>query len=122
MSSLSVQIERFRPYLRLLAEAQTDQALKARVDLSGVVQQSLWEGSRTVASLGPANMDEIARLLRRILTNNLHDEIRRATTQKRDVRLERSIESSSLRLSSLLHRALKELRRILEQKGIGSNG
>lgn len=102
MTSLTAQIERYRAYLRLLAEAQTDQSLKARVDLSGVVQQSLWEGSRTITSIGTQDSEEMARLLRRILTNNLRDEIRRATAQKRDVRLERSIEQSSLRLGALL--------------------
>jgi RNA polymerase sigma-70 factor, ECF subfamily len=102
MAQISAQIEQFRPFLRLLAEAQTNTALKARVDLSGVVQQSLWEGSRTIATAGPGHALDLAKLLRRILANNLQDEIRRATAQRRDVRLEQSIESSSVRLCGLL--------------------
>lgn len=102
MVELSQQIERFRGYLRLLAEAQTADRFRARIDLSGVVQQSLWEGGRTVESAGLEDPEELPRLLRRILANNLGDEIRRATAQRRDVRLERSIETSSVRLGGLL--------------------
>ncbi|MFK7818530.1 MAG: sigma factor-like helix-turn-helix DNA-binding protein [Planctomycetaceae bacterium] len=102
MVELSQQIERYRGYLRLLAEAQTANQFRARIDLSGVVQQSLWEGSRTIESSGLKATEELPRLLRQILANNLRDEIRRATAQRRDVRLERSIETSSVRLGGLL--------------------
>ena len=102
MAEISEQLERFRAYLRLLAESQTANGLREKVDLSGVVQQSLWEGGRTLAGTGVEDSTEIPRLLRRILSNNLRDEIRRVTAAKRDVRLERSIETSSVRLGGLL--------------------
>jgi len=85
-----------------LAESQTADALRKKVDLSGVVQQSLWEGGRTLAAKGCDDSANIPRLLRRILCNNLRDEIRRVTAAKRDVRLEQSIETSSIRLGGLL--------------------
>jgi len=102
MQPIAHHLERYRDYLRLLAEAQTGQAVKARVDLSGVVQQSLWECTRTLESGGPSDSVALTKLLRQILSNNLRDEIRRATAQRRDVRLERSIESSSVRLAGVL--------------------
>ncbi|MEO1527114.1 MAG: sigma-70 family RNA polymerase sigma factor [Planctomycetota bacterium] len=99
---ISDQIEQFRGYLRLLAEAQTNDLMRGKIDLSGVVQQSLWEAGRTVESTGIGDPEELPRLLRRVLANNLRDEIRRATAQRRDVRLVRSIEASSLRIGGLL--------------------
>lgn len=99
---ISDQIEQFRGYLRLLAEAQTGAPLRGKIDLSGVVQQTLWEAGRTVESIGVDDPEGLPRLLRRVLANNLRDEIRRATAQRRDVRLNRSIEASSLRLGGLL--------------------
>ena len=102
MADMSEKLERFRSYLRLLVEAQTGDALKTRIDLSGVVQQSLWEAGRTVATSGLADSADLPKLLRRILVHNLQDEIRRVTAQCRDVRLEQSIETSSLRLGKLL--------------------
>lgn len=101
MTQSTPDLERFRSYLWLLARAQTANALRARVDLSGVVQQTLFEGGRSLR-VAELSTEDLTRLLRRILSNNLQDEIRRATAQKRDVRLERSIEASSLRLDELL--------------------
>lgn len=105
MAEITSQIERFRAYLRLLAESQTAEGLREKVDLSGVVQQSLWEAGRTMAASPIDDLANVPRLLRRILSNNLRDEIRRATAAKRDVRLEKSIETSSVRLGGLLRGA-----------------
>ncbi|MEM6471508.1 MAG: sigma factor-like helix-turn-helix DNA-binding protein [Planctomycetota bacterium] len=99
---ISEQIEQYRGYLRLLAEAQTGVPLRGKIDLSGVVQQSLWEAWRMVESAGITEPDGLPKLLRTVLANNLRDEIRRATAQRRDVRLVRSIEASSIRLGGLL--------------------
>ena len=44
--ALAGRLEGFRAYLDLLARLHLDPRLKGKVDLSGVVQQTLWEGHR----------------------------------------------------------------------------
>lgn len=99
-------LERYRPYLRLLAGADVDVRLQGKLDLSGVVQQTLWEAHRDrhqCNANGPG-MDEAVTLawLRRILLRNLLDEIRRLGRKKADLIRERSLEESSARLAAEL--------------------
>jgi RNA polymerase sigma-70 factor (ECF subfamily) len=87
-----VPIEEYREYLLLLGRLQLAPAIAAKVDLSGVVQQTLWEAGRAAAPVG----DDEERLawLRTLLANNLRDEIRKLTAARRDVRREREIEAA----------------------------
>src|SRR5262245_24041045 len=98
------RLERFRAYLQLLARLQLDPRLRAKVDLSGVVQQTLLEAHQS--PLAVASDGDLAAWLRRLLANNLADEVRKAFAQKRDAERERSLEASlagsSARLESLL--------------------
>ena len=91
-----------REYLLLLARMQLSSNLAGKVDLSGVVQQTLWEAVET----SPPDDGERLLWLRRLLTNNLRDEIRKVTAQRRDVRRETSLELtmdlSSSRVESFL--------------------
>ncbi len=74
----------------------------ARIDLSGVVQQTLLEAHQA----GRRGQAPPLALLRRILANNLGDEIRKLTTGKRDLGREQSLEAaldaSSARLEQWL--------------------
>ncbi len=98
--------ERFRAYLLLLARLQLNPRLRAKIDLSGVVQQTLWEAHRALATSGELPDTELARLLRRLLANNLGDEVRKCYADKRDVNreqsLDRAMEQSSARLEAFL--------------------
>ncbi|QEH37229.1 RNA polymerase sigma factor [Aquisphaera giovannonii] len=100
-------LERFRAYLNVLARAQVSPALRDRLDLSGVVQQTLLEAVRGM-SADPRGRteDEAAAWLRAILGHNLADGLRRLNTQKRDVRRVRSLtaalDQSSARLADCL--------------------
>ncbi len=99
-------LEDYREYLHLLAELQLDRRLQGKVDLSGVVQQTMLEAHQALPSRDSPDTDHLAAWLRRILANNLTDEIRKLRTARRDMRRERSleaaIESSSLRLDAWL--------------------
>jgi RNA polymerase sigma-70 factor (ECF subfamily) len=94
---------RLQSYVRFLAESQIDPALNARLDLSGIVQQTLLEAYQSATTEKRAIS---LPWLRQVLTNNLTDEIRRLRTGKRDIgremSLSRGIEQSSMRLESLL--------------------
>jgi RNA polymerase sigma-70 factor (ECF subfamily) len=79
--------EEFRSFLRLLLDAQVDPRLRGKADLSGVVQQTLWEAHQA-AELQHAAKHDRAAWLRRALANNLADEIRKYRSDKRDVRRE----------------------------------
>lgn len=95
-------LERYRAYLRLLAGADVDARLQGKIDLSGVVQQTLWEAHQDRARFNGngAGHDESSALawLRRILARNLLDELRRLGRKNADLGRERSLEESSARL------------------------
>jgi RNA polymerase sigma-70 factor (ECF subfamily) len=99
-------LERFRHYLTLLARMQMAPALRGKVDLSGVVQQTLLEAHQAMAQL--RQWDEARQLawLRRALANNLTDEVRKLRAAARDAERERSLEAeleqSSARLEAWL--------------------
>ncbi len=103
---LAHRLEAFRSGLGLLARLHLDPALRGKVDLSGVVQQTLFEACQVLLEKPPADEDAVAPLLRRLLANNLADEARKATTQKRDAGRERSLEAilqaSSVRLEAFI--------------------
>lgn len=87
-----LRAEQYRDYLRLLARLQIAPALASKIDVSGIVQQTIWEATQTP----PAGMDdrEWLKWLRRLLANNLRDEIRKLKAARRDVRRERSLQEA----------------------------
>jgi RNA polymerase sigma-70 factor (ECF subfamily) len=105
-SNTNQELERFRDYLTLLARLQLDARLQGKVDLSGVVQQTLLEAHQTMAQFPDRSEAVRAAWLRQILANNLRDEIRKFTTAARDAERECSmaagIEASSSRVSAWL--------------------
>lgn len=99
-------LERFREYLALLARLQLDARLLGKVDLSGVIQQTLLEAHQALDRSTDRNLAVRAAWLRQILANNLRDEVRKLHTAARDVERECSLEAaldvSSERLGSWL--------------------
>jgi RNA polymerase sigma-70 factor (ECF subfamily) len=89
----SIVLERYRKYLEVLGELQLDRQLRSKIDLSGVVQQTLLEAHQALSQLKEKQCD-IAVWLRRILANNLADEIRKASAGKRDLGRQRSLEQA----------------------------
>jgi RNA polymerase sigma-70 factor (ECF subfamily) len=99
-------LEPFRDYLRLLARVQIDPRLRAKIDPSDVVQQTLLEAFEKRGQFQGGTRGELAAWLRQILANNLADVLRAFGQQKRDVRREQSLEqalhASSVRLERFL--------------------
>ena len=98
--------ERFRSYLRMLAELQLGHGGRAKIDPSDIVQQTLLDAHRDRDQFRGRTEAEMAAWLRRLLACNLADAARLLGRAKRDAARERSleaaIEASSARLEAWL--------------------
>src|SRR5262245_13913967 len=86
--------EQYRDYLSVLARLQLDPRLRGKVDLSGVIQQTLLEAWQGLDEFQRWTPGQRASWLRRLLANNLADEVRKLTAARRDVGRERSLEEA----------------------------
>jgi RNA polymerase sigma-70 factor, ECF subfamily len=98
--------ERYRDYLSLLARLQLDPRLRAKMDPSDVVQETMLKASQAQGNFrGQSQAEEMA-WLRKILAHQLADDCRRFCCDKRQVNLERplaeALDGSSVRLEMFL--------------------
>ena len=105
--ALEQLLVRFRSYIKLLARIQLDRHLSSKVDPSDLVQETWLESYRAFGTFQGHTEQEFVAWQRQILTTNIIDCFRHYYgAQKRDVRLERSLqeamEYSSLLLGNLL--------------------
>jgi RNA polymerase sigma-70 factor, ECF subfamily len=87
-------LHRFGEYLTFLARLQTAGRSKAKLDVSGIVQQTLLEAHQGIAELADLSEERQVAWLRQALSNNLADEVRRLSARKRDIRLEQSLDAA----------------------------
>ena len=95
-------LEKYRAYLETLTFIQIDPRLRGKFGLSDIVQVTLDEATRTVEGIEAMDPEGQKRWLRRMLLNNLKDEIDHWHAQAYDVGREESLdeaaEQSSCRL------------------------
>lgn len=82
-------LERFRGQLLMFARMKIRPHLQARIDLSGIVQQTMIEAHRSAISLQAEDSRVLNGWLRKLLSRNLIDALRWHFAIKRDVRRER---------------------------------
>jgi RNA polymerase sigma-70 factor (ECF subfamily) len=87
-------LERFRSYLLLLARVRLDASVRAKVDASDVVQQTLLEAHRDHAQLRGRSAGEQAAWLRQILARNLANVVRDLRRDKRDLAREQPLQAA----------------------------
>jgi RNA polymerase sigma-70 factor, ECF subfamily len=85
--------ERYRAYLALLARQHLGNDLQGKVDLSGVVQQTLLEAHQA-GRIADLQTGQRLAWMRTALARNLTDEIRRLRAGKRDADRERDLEAA----------------------------
>ena len=89
-------LNRYRPYLRILALRYLDSGVRQRVDPSDVIQQTCLDIHRDIDGFRGEHEAEWIGWVRRILENNVNQVIRRhIQAQKRSVRKEAVVDKSS---------------------------
>jgi RNA polymerase sigma-70 factor (ECF subfamily) len=94
--------ERFRSYLRVLAELHLGRVGRDKVEPSDVVQETMLEAHRKRHQFRGRTEAEMAAWLRAMLACNLADAVKAVRRGKRDVGRERSLEMAIQRSSSRL--------------------
>src|SRR5262249_41034886 len=82
-SALGQLLQRYRNYLALLARYQIDRRLQGKVDASDLIQETFLEAHRDFAQFRGRTESELGNWLRRILANNLANEVARYCGSRR---------------------------------------
>ena len=99
-------IERFRPYLSVLAQTRFQAKMQSKLDSSDIVQQTMLNAYQSWEQFRGKTEAELAAWLRQILANIISRNMRDLGRGKRDIHRERSIDAelqqSSMQLGKLL--------------------
>lgn len=86
-------LQHYRDYLHLIAQRRLVGRLRARVDASDIVQQTLLEAQQDLPAFRGESEDELVAWLAKILHNNVYQTIQRhLLAQKRSAKKERSLD------------------------------
>jgi RNA polymerase sigma-70 factor (ECF subfamily) len=100
------ELERFRNYLRFLAEIKLDRRLRTRIDASDIVQETLLRAYAAWDTFRGNDSEQRVAWLRQILMRNILHALRDARCAKRDVsreqRLDGILDDSSRRIEQWL--------------------
>src|SRR5690349_7843383 len=100
----NLSLQQFQAYLETLTFIQIDPRLRGKAGWSDIIQKTLVDAWKTLERIEAMESQDQKRWLRRVLLNNLKDEIDYFLAQIRDARRERSLEEaargSSMRLGS----------------------
>src|SRR5579875_795534 len=99
-------LQRFQAYLETLTFIQIDPRLRGKVGWSDIVQKTLIEAWQELEQIEAMDSQAQKRRLRRMLLNNLKDEIDRWRTKRRDVGREESLEDAAERSSCRLNESI----------------
>jgi RNA polymerase sigma-70 factor, ECF subfamily len=106
VEAFAPRLERFWPYLLLLARLEMGPRLRGKLDASDLVQQTLLEAHRSLGQFRGHTDAELTAWLRSLLSRQVKHAVRDFGRAKRDVALERSLddalEQSSNRLGAWL--------------------
>jgi RNA polymerase sigma-70 factor (ECF subfamily) len=99
-------LEMYRDYLRLLARTQLSPRLRAKIDPSDIVQETLLRAHQHQDQFRGQTEEEYTVWLRQILSHQMIDAARRFGSVGRELlreqSLEKALEESAIRLESLL--------------------
>jgi RNA polymerase sigma-70 factor (ECF subfamily) len=99
-------LELYRNYLRLLARTLIDQALRARLDASDLVQETYLKAHREFGQFRGSSEPELVGWLRQILVYTLANQGKYHRTQGRDLQRQGSLEAMLDRSSLAIQGAL----------------
>jgi RNA polymerase sigma-70 factor (ECF subfamily) len=105
-ASTNRTLEEFRAYLEVLARVQVSPRLRSKFGASDIVAKTVWEAYQALDRLRDLDEPGQKRWLRRMLANNLLDEIAHWKRGRRDYRAEQPLQAeadaSSVRLQQLV--------------------
>lgn len=96
------RLERYRHYLWVIARTHLQPRLWARLDPSGLVQQTMLEACQAREQFRGSTDAELQAWLRAMMRRNLLNALRDGFRDKRDLRLEESLARGSERLEASL--------------------
>ena len=100
--AMNQALEEFRAYLETLTLIQIDPRLRSKFGMSDIVQNTLLEAWDDLKRIQALDSEGRKRWLRRMLVNNLLQEIERWRARRRDPRLEQPLEAAAAESSCRL--------------------